>query len=193
MFYVYSLFDPINKIPFYVGKGKGNRAWAHTKGHANYNTDKLKYIQNIRILGFEPIVHKIVENIQTSKEALKIESFFINYFEEFLTNKKNHPPDRTGSILSEKHKQRLSFVNTNKKLSKSHKEKIGYGNSHVPNYNINKKYVNDSILRNEGSKNPNSKKIEVNGLVFGCISHAYKYFGVCKSTFKKRYNYTEIL
>jgi hypothetical protein len=76
--YVYALIDPINDVPFYIGKGKGYRAWKHLKPYQKTNKKKLKYIENIRQLGFEPIVKKIIENL-SNEDALLFESFYIKY------------------------------------------------------------------------------------------------------------------
>jgi len=191
-YYVYALIDPINKTPFYIGKGKGDRCNAHLKGYANYNEKKLNYIDNIRKLGFEPIVYKIVENL-SNQNSLKIESSLISYYKQFLTNKDIVVPDRTGCKLSNKHKNNLRTKNLGKKLTEDHKRKIGDVNKHIPNYEINNPYVDNSTKRNEGSKNPNSKKIICNGITFGCMKDAYEYFNVSKQTFKKRYEYEILL
>jgi hypothetical protein len=186
--YVYALVDPINKIPFYIGKGKKDRCFSHLKGYANYNQDKLNYINNIRQLGFEPVVYKIIENI-SNEDSLIIEKSLIEYYKEFLTNKDHLVPDRTGSKLSENHKKILREKNLGKKLTEGHKQKIGISNQHKPNYEINNFYEDKSSKRNEGSKNPNSKHIICNGIMFGCMKDAYKYFNVSKQTFKKRYDF----
>ena len=191
--YVYALIDPINKVPFYIGKGKGDRCYAHLKGYANYNQNKLNYIDNIKKLGFEPKVYKIVENL-SNKNSLKIESALISYYKEYLTNKDIVIPDRTGSKLSDRQKQILRIKNLGKKLTEQHKRKIGDANKHIPNYKIiNSVYVDTSTKRNEGSKNPNSKKIICNNIIFGCMKDAYEYFKVSKQTFKKRYQYNILL
>jgi hypothetical protein len=186
--YVYALVDPINRLPFYIGKGKKDRCFAHLKGYANYNKDKINYINNIRILGFEPIVYKIIEHL-SNKDSLIVEDYFIEYYKEFLTNKDRIIPDRTGSKLSDDQKRALRKINLGKKLTENHKRKIGKSNQHKPNYKINKIYKDNSSKRNEGSKNPNSKKIICNGILFGCMKDAYEYFNVSKQTFKKRYDF----
>jgi hypothetical protein len=186
--YVYALIDPINRIPFYIGKGKKDRCFSHLKGYANYNEKKLNYINNIRNLGFEPIIYKIIEDLSNGN-SLKCESYLIKYYKEFLTNKDASPPDRTGSKLSESHKEKLKYKNIGKTLTQDHKNKIGLSNNHVPNYKINKKYIDNSTKRNEGSKNPNSKSILCNGIKFGCMKDAYEYFNISKQTFKKRYEF----
>ena len=142
--YVYALVDPINKIPFYIGKGKKDRCYAHLKGYANYNEEKLNYIKNIRNFGFEPVVYKIIENL-SNKDSLEYEDYFIEYYKDFLTNKKISPPDRTGSKLSESHKKILKEKNSGKKLSENDKTKIGTSNSHNPNYTIITLYIDNSI------------------------------------------------
>jgi hypothetical protein len=185
------LIDPINRTPFYVGKGKNKRAWEHLKGRANYNDEKLKRIEFIRLLGFEPVVF-IYDKDLSNEQSLKLEKQLIKHFEEFLTNKMSYPPDRTGSKLSDTHKKILSEKNKGKKLSVDHKKKIGISNQHKPSYELNKKYEDFSNKRNEGSKNPRAQKIQVGDMIFNCKKHAYEYFGVSKSTFNNRYNFIKL-
>jgi hypothetical protein len=54
-------------------------------------------------------------------------------------------------------------------------------------------YEDKSSKKNEGSKNPNSKHIICNDIIFGCMKDAYKYFNVSKQTFKKRYDFQFLL
>lgn len=131
IFYVYALIDPINRLPFYVGKGKEDRAWTHLKGHANYNEDKLGRIAAIRSLGFEPEVKFIRENLE-NREALNWERDAIQFFRDCgikLTNKDVVIPDRSGTKITEEHRQRLKEFNSGKKLTEEHKKKIGAANS----------------------------------------------------------------
>uniref|UniRef100_UPI0035934BA5 LEM-3-like GIY-YIG domain-containing protein n=1 Tax=Escherichia coli TaxID=562 RepID=UPI0035934BA5 len=55
--YVYRLIDPRDGSTFYVGKGKGNRVFAHMRGEVAATDDdellsnKLKQIREIRLSG----------------------------------------------------------------------------------------------------------------------------------------------
>ncbi len=56
--YVYRLIDPRDGSTFYVGKGKGNRVFAHMRGEVAATDDdellsnKLKQIREIRLCRF---------------------------------------------------------------------------------------------------------------------------------------------
>ena len=58
MYYVYCYIDPRNDQPFYVGKGKQDRAFTHIKHtkkeRKNKNTTRTKLAKSIEILPTEP-------------------------------------------------------------------------------------------------------------------------------------------
>lgn len=65
VFYVYQLIDPRNSLPFYVGKGKGLRAWSHSKavraGKSSGNLKKDQLISELFAAGLDPIVRIVAE------------------------------------------------------------------------------------------------------------------------------------
>lgn len=82
MFYVYQLTDPRTKLPFYVGKGKNNRAAAHiTEAKRSpdkwSNVRKCQYIRNLWDMGLSPLLEYIVTNV-TEQEALDCELLLIH-------------------------------------------------------------------------------------------------------------------
>ncbi len=82
-FYVYRLIDPRNGETFYVGKGKGNRVFAHVAGEHDVDTDelseKLQRIREVILAGFE-VAHVIHRHGLDSKTAIEVESALIDAY-----------------------------------------------------------------------------------------------------------------
>lgn len=107
MYYVYELIDPRTDIPFYVGKGKGDRADMHyKKSEWWYNKRKAGRIKKLLELSLKYKVNKVFFT-EDEIEASKVESELIQQygrigFEENgillnLTIDAN-PPNRIGKI-----------------------------------------------------------------------------------------------
>lgn len=82
-YYVYLLIDPRNNQPFYVGEGKGKRAWSHlTFSSRCNNPHKDRIIRKIQSLGLKVIVKLVKENLtkveSQSAEKELIEQIGIN-------------------------------------------------------------------------------------------------------------------
>lgn len=76
-YYVYQLLDPRTNLPFYVGKGTGNRAYSHNKfKDGNNNVYKDRYIRSIRRIGLEPIVD-IIQHFDNERDAYNYEETLI--------------------------------------------------------------------------------------------------------------------
>lgn len=79
-YYVYILVDPRTDTPFYVGKGTGNRAFAHTKqikaGRSTENPFKDAVIRKILAEGHEPAV-VIFDEFQDEDSAYDLEEHII--------------------------------------------------------------------------------------------------------------------
>lgn len=81
--YVYRLIDPRNGETFYVGKGKGNRVFAHIRGEAALDGDqvdnKLKRIREIRLAGFD-VGHVIHRHGMDDATAFEVEASLIDAY-----------------------------------------------------------------------------------------------------------------
>lgn len=81
--YVYRLIDPRNGETFYVGKGKGNRVFAHVRAAPELEGDaldnKLRRIYDIRNAGFE-VAHVIHRHGMDEKTAFEVEGALIDAY-----------------------------------------------------------------------------------------------------------------
>jgi len=84
-FYVYRLIDPRNGNTFYVGKGKGNRVFAHMNGALSYEEDedevseKIGTIREIHKSGLS-VIHVIHRHGLDSDTAFEVEAALIDAF-----------------------------------------------------------------------------------------------------------------
>jgi len=79
-YYVYLLIDPETNQVFYVGKGVGNRIFAHINAAISdaLPGDKLDKIRSLQARGLEP-AHIIHRHGLTEKEAFEIEAALIDF------------------------------------------------------------------------------------------------------------------
>lgn len=81
--YVYRLIDPRNGETFYVGKGKGNRIFAHIRGEQGIEGDeldnKMKRIRQIRLAGFD-VAHVIHRHGMDDVTAFEVESALMDAY-----------------------------------------------------------------------------------------------------------------
>lgn len=99
IYYVYALIDPRNNKPFYIGEGKGKRAWSHLifKSGCN-NPHKDNVIKKIQSFGLEVKIEILHSNL-TKQESIKLEEQIINEIGlENLSNicKNANPPIYNG-------------------------------------------------------------------------------------------------
>ena len=78
--YVYCLIDPEDNKVFYIGKGMGNRVFAHSRGIANQNkkNEKIELIEKIIRNGKE-VKHVVIRYGLTDKESKEVESALIDF------------------------------------------------------------------------------------------------------------------
>ncbi|MCG8563917.1 MAG: hypothetical protein MI747_02440 [Desulfobacterales bacterium] len=84
-YYVYVYSDPRTHVPFYIGKGKGNRVFDHLGDIRD--SQKVRLIEELRSSGVEPQI-EILRYGLTEREALLVEAAAIDLIGlSSLTNK----------------------------------------------------------------------------------------------------------
>jgi len=89
-YYVYALIDPRNEKPFYIGKGKENRVFAHARNALEqiHVSDKLDTIREIINSG-QRVDYLIVQHGLNEETAFAVETALIDFAGHFalgLTN-----------------------------------------------------------------------------------------------------------
>jgi hypothetical protein len=96
-YYVYQLVDPRTSTPFYIGEGKGKRAWSHLDFTSRCNNDhKDRIIRKIQSMGLQVIVEILYSNI-SKEESEKLEEQIIQQIG--LKNLSNITPNAHPPIL----------------------------------------------------------------------------------------------
>lgn len=121
MYYAYIYSDPVTRVPFYVGKGSGRRAYVHTS--RCHNKRMKAKIEAIKLAGAKPIVNLI--ETSTNEFALMLEKGLVKLFGRkdigtgslynlndggnFTGAKKGRPAPNKGTKLSEERKLQMSI------------------------------------------------------------------------------------
>ena len=105
-YYVYRLIDPRTGQTFYVGKGKGNRIYAHINdalksfdGQSYESNDedeiseKIKQIREIKAAGLE-VIHVMQRYGLTEKEAFEVEAALIDCYPGLTNIQGGYSSDR---------------------------------------------------------------------------------------------------
>jgi hypothetical protein len=86
-YYVCRLIDPRNGETFYVGKGIGNRVFAHAKEELHEGEDalsaKMKRIREIRLDGFD-VAHVVHRHGMHENTAIEVEAALIDAYREAM-------------------------------------------------------------------------------------------------------------
>jgi hypothetical protein len=105
-YYVYRLIDPRTGQTFYVGKGKGNRVYAHINdalksfdgqsyesNDEDESSEKIKQIREIKAAGLE-VIHVIQRYGLTEKEAFEVEAALIDCYPGLTNIQGGYSSDR---------------------------------------------------------------------------------------------------
>lgn len=98
-YYVYIYSHPETHEIFYVGKGKGNRAFSHLEDTSE--SKKTAYIKQLRSQYLEPKIEILIHGIEDEKTALRVEASIIDLIGmEQLTNNQSGYKSKTFGRMS---------------------------------------------------------------------------------------------
>lgn len=134
-YYVYIYRNPLkDNIPFYVGKGKNNRAYDHLNETYDTTSNRRKtyVINSIHSHSLEPIIEFFKTNL-SEDEAYTVETELIQKYGRagydpggILTNVciDSRPPDQTGRPKTNEHRKKLSESHLGKTVTESTRKKL---------------------------------------------------------------------
>jgi hypothetical protein len=146
-YYVYELCSSENPfLPFYVGKGKGNRMYTHERGiiwKCHRNTYLKRKILKIKRNGYQVVYRKIGENL-SEQDAFTIEKDMIAFNRSLGFKLCNHTNGGEGvsgiyKPMLEKTKQKISISNTGKIRTEEMRKRYSIAKSGIPKSEIHKK------------------------------------------------------
>jgi hypothetical protein len=155
--YVYTLTDPRNGLPFYVGKGHGKRCEFHldeAKYYTKRKSKKLNKIRKLTSLGLKPIITKVEENVSDA-QAIEFEMFLIAEMRDFgieLTNMTDGGDGAKGYKHTEEHKAHISTVHLGRVVSEETKQKMRKPKSEQGRANIAKARITTDYRPSEETK-----------------------------------------
>lgn len=98
-YYVYLYSHPVTNEVFYVGKGKGNRAFAHLADMKD--SKKVNYLNNLKAEGIEPNIEILIHGLEDEQTALKVEASVIDLLGiHNLTNRQSGYHSKTFGRMS---------------------------------------------------------------------------------------------
>lgn len=119
-YYVYRLIDPRTGLTFYVGKGKGNRVYAHVndalksfegESYVDEKEDavsaKIQQIRDIKNAGLE-VIHVIQRWGMTEDQAFEVEAALIDAYGELTNIQGGHHSEDYGINNAEVLQRKLS-------------------------------------------------------------------------------------
>jgi hypothetical protein len=162
--YVYTLTDPRNGMPFYVGKGHGKRCEAHldeAKYYTKRKSKKLNKIRKLMSLGMNPIITKVEENVSDA-QAIDFECFLIAEMRDIgipLTNMTDGGDGAQGYKHTEENKRLASERQKNRVMTEEHKQKMRKPKSEEGRANIAKARLTTTYRPSKETKQKTSEAL----------------------------------
>ena len=162
--YVYTLTDPRNGMPFYVGKGHGKRCEAHldeAKYYTNRKSLKLNKIRKLMSLGMKPIITKVEENVSDA-QAIDFECLLIAEMRDIgipLTNMTDGGDGAKGYKHTEEHKQMMRELFIGRIFTEEHRQAMSKPKSEEGRANIAKARLTTTYRPSEETKRKTSEAL----------------------------------
>lgn len=162
--YVYTLTDPRNGMPFYVGKGHGKRCEFHideAKYYTKRKSLKLNKIRKLLSLGMKPIITKVEQNVSDA-QALDFECLLIEEMRSVgipLTNMTDGGDGAKGYKHTQEHLEYVSKLFKGRIVSEETKQKMRKPKSEEGRANIAKARLTTIYRPSEETKRKTSEAL----------------------------------